>query len=65
MPADLSLYERIRGKRMKDIELPNDTGEVDERILDDRMSKTKNPLTRIAIRTQRLRQRAGTKRSRR
>ena len=29
MPNDLSWYERLRGKRMHDIELPNESGKVD------------------------------------
>lgn len=47
--SDLSLVERIRGRRTKDIQLPNDTGEVDDRILE-RQAKSANPLTRMTAR---------------
>lgn len=32
MPSTPSLLERVRGKRTTDIELPNDTGDVDRRL---------------------------------
>lgn len=32
MPKELTLMERIRGKRTEDIELPNDTGKIDPRL---------------------------------
>jgi hypothetical protein len=58
MAAKLSLVERIRGRRTKDIQLPNDTGKVDDRILAKREKSTANPLKRLGIGVQRLKQRA-------
>jgi hypothetical protein len=55
--ASPSLIERFRGKRTADIELPNESGEVDDRILADEESRTWNPLKRLAIRVQRVKQR--------
>lgn len=57
MPADLSIMERLKGRRTRDIALPNDTGEVDDRILAAR-SKSLNPLKRLGAQVQRAKQRA-------
>ena len=64
MPANLSIVERIRGKRTRDIALPNDTDEVDDRILERQERSSLNPLKRLGVRVQRMKQRS-TKRARR
>ena len=50
MPADLSIMERVKGRRTRDIALPNDTGEIDDRILEHRATKSRNPLARMGAR---------------
>lgn len=57
MPSGLSLYERVRNKRTKDIELPNESGETDDRILADQEQRSWNPLRRMGARVQRMSQR--------
>lgn len=57
-PAAPSLIEKIRGKRTADITLPNESGEIDDRVLEDEERRTWNPLKRMAVRTKRLSQRA-------
>ena len=54
----------IRGKRRGDIELPNESGEVDERLLD-LSDKSWNSMKRLASRVQRLKQRTPKRISRR
>lgn len=33
MPSELSLLEKLRGKRTRSIELPNESGHVDSRLI--------------------------------
>lgn len=50
MSPSPNLLERVRGKRMRDIELPNTTDRIDPRIEDamiERDSRSLNPLKRI------------------
>jgi hypothetical protein len=53
-----TIVEKIRGKRTRDIALPNQSGEVDDRILEKTERESWNPLTRMTARAQRTAQRA-------
>lgn len=57
-PSAPTLIEKIRGKRTSDIALPNESGEIDDRVLEDEERRTWNPLKRLAVRSKRLSQRA-------